>query len=56
MSPRTDWYQTLNREVIAGLIGEMMADRITTAEAIDAIRKASDAVARDDSVKKYRHS
>lgn len=56
VSPRTDWYQTLNREVIAGLIGEMMADRITPTEAIDGIQQASDAVARDDSVKKYTHS
>ncbi|MFL4907173.1 N-acetylglucosamine/diacetylchitobiose ABC transporter substrate-binding protein [Streptomyces sp. MMS24-I2-30] len=55
ISPRTDWYQTLNREEIAGLIGEMMADRLQPAEAIDRIQKASDAVAKDDSVKKYKH-
>lgn len=55
ISPRTDWYQTLNREEIAGLIGEMMADRIKPAEAIDRIQKASDAVAKDDSITKYKH-
>ncbi|MEU8566788.1 N-acetylglucosamine/diacetylchitobiose ABC transporter substrate-binding protein [Streptomyces pathocidini] len=53
--PRTDWYQDLNREVIAGLIGEMMADRLKPAEAIARIQRAADDTARDDSVKKYRH-
>ncbi|WP_394430915.1 N-acetylglucosamine/diacetylchitobiose ABC transporter substrate-binding protein [Streptomyces sp. SGAir0957] len=55
VSPRTDWYQTLNREKIAGLIGEMMADRLAPAEAITAIQKAADSTAKDKSVKKYHH-
>ncbi|MEV7342765.1 N-acetylglucosamine/diacetylchitobiose ABC transporter substrate-binding protein [Streptomyces sp. NPDC093544] len=55
VAPRTDWYQTLNREVIAGIIGEMMADRIKPAEAIEQIQRAADATANDPAVKKYRH-
>ncbi|MFD7061713.1 N-acetylglucosamine/diacetylchitobiose ABC transporter substrate-binding protein [Streptomyces sp. NPDC059906] len=55
VAPRTDWYQTLNREVIAGLIGEMMADRIKPAEAIERIQRAADDTARDPEVTKYRH-
>jgi N-acetylglucosamine transport system substrate-binding protein len=55
IAPRTDWYQTLNREEIAGHIGEMMAGRIKPAEAIAKIQKAADATAKDDSIKKYRH-
>lgn len=55
VAPRTDWYQDLNREVIAGLIGEMMAGRLDPAETIRRIQQASDEVAKDPSVTKYRH-
>ncbi|WEH34419.1 N-acetylglucosamine/diacetylchitobiose ABC transporter substrate-binding protein [Streptomyces sp. AM 4-1-1] len=55
VSPRTDWYQNLNREKIAGLIGEMMADRLGPAAAITAIQRAADATAKDPTVKKYHH-
>ncbi|WP_158574074.1 N-acetylglucosamine/diacetylchitobiose ABC transporter substrate-binding protein [Streptomyces triticagri] len=55
IAPRTDWYQTLNREVIAGLIGEMMACRITPAEAVRRIQQAADETARDPEIKKFRH-
>ena len=55
IAPRTDWYQDLNREVIAGFIGEMMAGRLEPAETIRCIQRASDEVAKDPSVTKYRH-
>ncbi|MEV8456184.1 N-acetylglucosamine/diacetylchitobiose ABC transporter substrate-binding protein [Streptomyces sp. NPDC052095] len=55
VAPRTDWYQSLNREKIAGLIGEMMTGRLRPAEAITAIQRAADATAKDPSVKKYHH-
>ncbi|MFF3750917.1 N-acetylglucosamine/diacetylchitobiose ABC transporter substrate-binding protein [Streptomyces sp. NPDC002018] len=55
VSPRTDWYQDLNRETIAGLIGEMMAGRLRPAETIQKIQKASDATAADDSITHYKH-
>ncbi len=55
VAPRTDWYQTLNREVIAGLIGEMMAGRLAPAETLTRIQRAADATAQDPTVPKYRH-
>lgn len=57
VNPRIfDWYQTLHKEKIGGALAEMMAGRTKPAEAISAIQKAADETARDDSVKKYKHT
>lgn len=57
VNPRLqDWYAKLQKEQIgtAG-IGEMMAGRLTPAEAIKKIQGYADAAAKDSSVKKYKH-
>lgn len=57
VNPRiADWYQTLHKEKIGGALAEMMAGRMKPAEAIAAIQKAADETAKDDSVKKYKHT
>ncbi|MFE7133776.1 N-acetylglucosamine/diacetylchitobiose ABC transporter substrate-binding protein [Streptomyces sp. NPDC057638] len=57
VNPRLqDWYVKLNKEQIgvAGL-GELMAGRITPAEAIKKIQKFADDAAKDQSIKHYKH-
>ncbi|MCX4407329.1 N-acetylglucosamine/diacetylchitobiose ABC transporter substrate-binding protein [Streptomyces sp. NBC_01764] len=57
VNPRMqDWYVKLQKEQIgvAGL-GEMMAGRLTPAEAIKKIQGYADAAAKDQSIKHYKH-
>ncbi|MFD7813069.1 N-acetylglucosamine/diacetylchitobiose ABC transporter substrate-binding protein [Streptomyces sp. NPDC059785] len=57
VNPRIqDWYVKLQKEQIgvAGL-GEMMAGRLTPAEAIKKIQGFADAAAKDQSIKHYKH-
>ncbi|MFF5253013.1 N-acetylglucosamine/diacetylchitobiose ABC transporter substrate-binding protein [Streptomyces leeuwenhoekii] len=57
VNPRLqDWYVQLQKEKIgvAGL-GEMMAGRLTPAEAIKKIQHFADEAAMDDSIKHYKH-
>ncbi|MFP1624825.1 N-acetylglucosamine/diacetylchitobiose ABC transporter substrate-binding protein [Streptomyces sp. 5K101] len=57
VNPRLqDWYVALQKEKIgvAGL-GEMMAGRLTPAEAIKKIQGFADEAAKDDSIKHYKH-
>ncbi|MCM2576964.1 N-acetylglucosamine/diacetylchitobiose ABC transporter substrate-binding protein [Streptomyces meridianus] len=57
VNPRIrDWYQTLDKEKIGGILAEMMAGRMKPKEAVSAIQKAADETAKDDSIKKYKHS
>ncbi|GAA2499515.1 N-acetylglucosamine/diacetylchitobiose ABC transporter substrate-binding protein [Streptomyces thermolineatus] len=52
--PRIDeWYKEFHREQVGGALAELMAGRIRPAEAIARIQKDADALAKDDSVKKY---
>ncbi|WP_421106350.1 N-acetylglucosamine/diacetylchitobiose ABC transporter substrate-binding protein [Streptomyces sp. NEAU-S77] len=57
VNPRLqDWYVTLQKQQIGvGALGEMMAGRMTPAEAIKKCQKFADATAKDDAVKKYKH-
>jgi N-acetylglucosamine transport system substrate-binding protein len=57
VNPRMqDWYGTLQKQQIGvGALGEMMAGRMTPAEAIKKCQKFADATAKDDAVKKYKH-
>ncbi|MGW8377191.1 N-acetylglucosamine/diacetylchitobiose ABC transporter substrate-binding protein [Streptomyces sp. ODS28] len=57
VNPRIqDWYVALQKEKIGvGALGEMMAGRMTPAEAIKKIQKYADDTAKDDSVKHYKH-
>jgi N-acetylglucosamine transport system substrate-binding protein len=57
LNPRLqDWYVDLNKQRIGvAVLGEMMAGRMTPAEAIKKCQAASDATAKDDSIKKYKH-
>lgn len=56
LNPRLqDWYVALQKEKIGvGCIGEMMAGRLTPAEAINKIQKYADETRKDSSVKKYK--
>ncbi|MFE4667170.1 N-acetylglucosamine/diacetylchitobiose ABC transporter substrate-binding protein [Streptomyces sp. NPDC056716] len=57
VNPRMqDWYVKLQKEQIgvSGL-GEMMAGRLTPAEAINKIQAYADETAKDDSIQHYRH-
>ncbi|MEV6315644.1 N-acetylglucosamine/diacetylchitobiose ABC transporter substrate-binding protein [Streptomyces sp. NPDC051776] len=57
LNPRIqDWYVALQKEKIgvAGL-GEMMAGRLTPAEAIQKIQGFADEAAKDSSIKHYKH-
>ena len=57
VNPRLqDWYVQLQKEKIgvSGL-GEMMAGRLTPAEAIKKIQGFADEAAKDDSIKHYKH-
>ncbi|MER6614506.1 N-acetylglucosamine/diacetylchitobiose ABC transporter substrate-binding protein [Streptomyces xantholiticus] len=57
VNPRLqDWYVALQKEKIGvGGIGEMMAGRLTPAEAIKKIQRFADEAAKDDSIKHYKH-
>ncbi len=57
VNPRLqDWYVTLQKQQIGvGVLGEMMAGRMTPAEAVKKCQKFADATAKDDAVKKYKH-
>lgn len=57
LNPRIqDWYVQLQKEKIGvGGIGEMMAGRITPAEAIKKIQGYADEAAKDTSIKHYKH-
>jgi N-acetylglucosamine transport system substrate-binding protein len=58
LNPRLqDWYVTLQKEQIGvGALGEMMAGRMKPDEAIKKIQGYADATAKDDSIKKYKHT
>jgi N-acetylglucosamine transport system substrate-binding protein len=58
LNPRIqDWYVALQKEKIGtGGIGEMMAGRLTPAEAIKKIQGYADEAAKDDSIKHYKHA
>ncbi|MEC4019986.1 N-acetylglucosamine/diacetylchitobiose ABC transporter substrate-binding protein [Streptomyces sp. H27-D2] len=58
VNPRLqDWYVALQKEKIGvSALGEMMAGRMTPAEAVKACQKFADDTAKDDSVKKYKHA
>ncbi|WP_255955971.1 N-acetylglucosamine/diacetylchitobiose ABC transporter substrate-binding protein [Streptomyces odontomachi] len=57
VNPRLqDWYTDLNKQRIGvAVLGEMMAGRMTPAEAVKKCQAAADATAKDKSVKKYTH-
>lgn len=57
VNPRLqDWYTDLNKQRIGvSVLGEMMAGRMTPAEAVTKCQAAADATAKDDSIKKYKH-
>ncbi|MDI3402350.1 N-acetylglucosamine/diacetylchitobiose ABC transporter substrate-binding protein [Streptomyces cavernicola] len=57
VNPRLqDWYVALQKEKIGvGGLGEMMAGRLTPAEAIKKIQGYADEAAKDDSIKHYKH-
>ncbi|MDQ8703620.1 N-acetylglucosamine/diacetylchitobiose ABC transporter substrate-binding protein [Streptomyces sp. LHD-70] len=57
VNPRIqDWYVALQKEKIGvGGLGEMMAGRLTPAEAIKKIQGYADEAAKDDSIKHYKH-
>ncbi|MGW3494490.1 N-acetylglucosamine/diacetylchitobiose ABC transporter substrate-binding protein [Streptomyces sp. NPDC001020] len=57
LNPRIqDWYVKLQKEQIGvSAIGEMMAGRLTPAEAIKKIQGFADAAAKDTSIKHYKH-
>ncbi|MFI6345904.1 N-acetylglucosamine/diacetylchitobiose ABC transporter substrate-binding protein [Streptomyces sp. NPDC050560] len=57
LNPRLqDWYVDLEKQRIGvSVLGEMMAGRMTPAEAVKKCQAAADTTAKDDSVKKYKH-
>ncbi|WP_066944592.1 N-acetylglucosamine/diacetylchitobiose ABC transporter substrate-binding protein [Streptomyces lushanensis] len=57
LNPRMqDWYAALQKEKIGvGVLGEMMAGRMTPAEAMNKAQEFADAAAKDDSIKHYKH-
>ncbi|MFJ2604166.1 N-acetylglucosamine/diacetylchitobiose ABC transporter substrate-binding protein [Streptomyces sp. NPDC087425] len=57
VNPRLqDWYVQLQKEQIGvGALGEMMAGRMTPAEAVKKIQAFADATAKDSSIKHYKH-
>lgn len=57
VNPRLqDWYVALQKEKIGvGGLGEMMAGRLTPAEAIKKIQAYADEAAKDDSIQHYKH-
>ena len=57
LNPRLqDWYVALEKEKIGvGVLGELMAGRMTPAEAITKAQAYADETAKDDSIKHYKH-
>ncbi|MFF3753381.1 N-acetylglucosamine/diacetylchitobiose ABC transporter substrate-binding protein [Streptomyces sp. NPDC002018] len=57
LNPRLqDWYVALQKEKIGvGVLGEMMAGRMTPAEAMNKAQEYADAAAKDSSIKHYKH-
>ncbi|MFI5754807.1 N-acetylglucosamine/diacetylchitobiose ABC transporter substrate-binding protein [Streptomyces sp. NPDC051569] len=57
LNPRLqDWYVALQKEKIGtGVLGELMAGRITPAEAVKNAQAYADAAAKDQSIKHYKH-
>ena len=57
VNPRLqDWYVQLQKEKIGvGALGEMMAGRLTPAEAIKKIQGFADEAAKDTTIKHYKH-
>lgn len=57
LNPRLqDWYVELNKQKIGvGVLGEMMAGRMTPAEAVKKCQQYADAAAKDSSLKHYKH-
>ncbi|MDT0305700.1 N-acetylglucosamine/diacetylchitobiose ABC transporter substrate-binding protein [Streptomyces sp. DSM 44917] len=57
VNPRLrDWYRQLHDVEIGGAVARMMAGEMEPEEAVAACQRAADAVARDDSVPKFRHA
>lgn len=57
LNPRLqDWYVDLEKQRIGvSVLGEMMAGRMSPAEAVKKCQEAADTTAKDDSIKKYKH-
>ncbi|WP_405776033.1 N-acetylglucosamine/diacetylchitobiose ABC transporter substrate-binding protein [Streptomyces sp. NBC_00859] len=57
VNPRLqDWYVKLQKEQIGvSVLGEMMAGRMTPAEAVKKCQQYADAAAKDSSIKHYKH-
>ncbi|MFJ2171539.1 N-acetylglucosamine/diacetylchitobiose ABC transporter substrate-binding protein [Streptomyces sp. NPDC087851] len=57
LNPRLqDWYVELQKQKIGvGVLGELMAGRMTPAEAVKKCQEFSDAAAKDSSIKHYKH-
>ncbi|MFJ1748430.1 N-acetylglucosamine/diacetylchitobiose ABC transporter substrate-binding protein [Streptomyces sp. NPDC088116] len=57
LNPRLqDWYVALQKEKIGvSVLGELMAGRMTPAEAVTKAQAYADAAAKDDSIKHYKH-
>ncbi|MFE1962328.1 N-acetylglucosamine/diacetylchitobiose ABC transporter substrate-binding protein [Streptomyces sp. NPDC059479] len=57
LNPRMqDWYVALQKEKLGvGVLGEMMAGRMTPAEAMNKAQEFADEAAKDDSIKHYKH-
>ncbi|RDG37682.1 N-acetylglucosamine/diacetylchitobiose ABC transporter substrate-binding protein [Streptomyces corynorhini] len=57
LNPRLqDWYAALQKEKIgSGALGEMMAGRMTPAEAVKKCQEFADAAAKDGSIKHFKH-
>ncbi|MGK5627188.1 N-acetylglucosamine/diacetylchitobiose ABC transporter substrate-binding protein [Streptomyces sp. URMC 123] len=57
VNPRiADWYQTLHKEKIGGILAELLAGRVKPDEAVNSIQRVADETAKDDAVKKYKHA
>ncbi|EST37324.1 hypothetical protein N566_13770 [Streptomycetaceae bacterium MP113-05] len=56
VNPRSPgWYVTLHKDKIGGVLGEMMAGRITPAECVKQAQKLTDEAREDDSITHYKH-
>ncbi|MFE3824626.1 N-acetylglucosamine/diacetylchitobiose ABC transporter substrate-binding protein [Streptomyces sp. NPDC059092] len=57
LNPRLqDWYVELQKQKIGvGVLGELMAGRMTPAEAVKKCQEFADATAKDSSIKHYKH-
>lgn len=56
VNPRiAGWYVSLQKDKIGGVLGEMMAGRITPAECAKQAQKLTDEAREDDSIQHYKH-